>query len=301
MEIPPPENNKEGERGEITPTLRTLKTDAEESIKSGKTTVVSVAAEAERLRTGVPDLSTPTNGEGGRRIAMISGIVLLLAVSISAAVYFFVVSPGKTTPPKVAQTATSFFVAERERRIDTGSRTGRNIIDAVNHERAAVNMTVGGIENIIFTKTAGTETQSLSAEGLFKALSINAPSALVRNLNPEFMFGFYAGSSVEPFLILKIPSYEQAYASMLYWEKTMAADLKFLAPTRPPVDEEGAVFGRNFSDEILKNKDIRVLKDAAGQSILLYSFTDEKTLIITSTEETFAEILRRLGTPRIVR
>ena len=54
------------------------------------------------------------------------------------------------------------------------------------------------------------------------------------------------------------------------------------------------VFGTStpkFQDEELRNKDLRVFKNENGNTILLYSFLDKDTLLITGNENIFSAIL----------
>ncbi len=78
---------------------------------------------------------------------------------------------------------------------------------------------------------------------------------------------------------------------MIEWEKTMAQDLKqFL------LLHTSANLSLPFQDTIIKNKDVRELKDTDGTALLLYSFFDKNTLIITTREDSFKEIVSRLNT-----
>ena len=58
---------------------------------------------------------------------------------------------------------------------------------------------------------------------------------------------------------------------------------------------------RPFEDRIIRNKDVRVMKDSAGNIVLLYGFLDQKNLVITTNEQTFQEILNRFFASHIVR
>ena len=53
-----------------------------------------------------------------------------------------------------------------------------------------------------------------------------------------------------------------------------------------------------YTDVLIKNRDVRVVFDEETVPILYYSFVDRKTLILTTDKTTFDEILNRLATPR---
>ena len=46
-----------------------------------------------------------------------------------------------------------------------------------------------------------------------------------------------------------------------------------------------------FTDEALKNRDLRILKNQDGEAVLLYSFIDKDTILVTSNEKIFNAVL----------
>ena len=109
------------------------------------------------------------------------------------------------------------------------------------------------------------------------------------------MFGTFGESA---FLIIKLASFENAFAGMLMWEKSLSQDIGPLFAT--------AEFLRSvppetvFTDITDRNKDIRILA-LGGQPILLYSFLDNNTLIITDSMETLRTLIDRLTQEKLSR
>lgn len=61
----------------------------------------------------------------------------------------------------------------------------------------------------------------------------------------------------------------------------------------------GPRFGAaRFEDAVIRNKEVRVLKNDEGKIVLLYSFIDPSTIVITTNEYTFIEILTRYASKR---
>jgi hypothetical protein len=56
-----------------------------------------------------------------------------------------------------------------------------------------------------------------------------------------------------------------------------------------------------FEDRIIKNKDVRAFRTTDGEIIFLYSFIDNKSLVITGKEETLTEIITRLEKQSFIR
>lgn len=68
---------------------------------------------------------------------------------------------------------------------------------------------------------------------------------------------------------------------------------------RPPTAFFGLVGA--WSDRTLKNKDIRVYTDDANRDILMYSFVDKDTVVITTNEEAMVDIIGRIEKQTFVR
>lgn len=145
---------------------------------------------------------------------------------------------------------------------------------------------------------------------LTNLLNTRASPALLRSFDPDFTFAFYERPlGAEGFLILTSNYYESSYAEMLQWEPFMRADIKniLLEEKAPSVSTPAAVGNASasstgvfteppdkFEDMVLKNRDVRVLKDKTGTVILIYGFLNRKTLIIARSIETFNEVVGRL-------
>ena len=170
----------------------------------------------------------------------------------------------------------------------------------------------------------------VSSRVFLETLETNAPLPLYRSLKPEFTYGIHnsSGSSDEnrPFIIMKTSFYQNAFASMLSWEESLPDDLDFMisvpqltpeidtippisaatstddiattteSGTTTPMEEvEAPPAPLEFKDEVIKNHDARVLRDSNGHVMLLYSFADEETLVITNNTQTLERIFERLS------
>jgi hypothetical protein len=148
------------------------------------------------------------------------------------------------------------------------------------------------LKHLILRKGEGELAPLTAASDFLSILETEAPGSLVRSLEPTFMFGALGESR---FIIFKLSSFENAFAGMLSWEKTLARDLGPLfasAPLLKTIPPESV-----FLDVISRNKDVRVLSTFVASStepVLLYSFFDRKALIITDSLETLRVLVDRL-------
>lgn len=156
------------------------------------------------------------------------------------------------------------------------------LISTINSQKEDVQ---SGINIIYLTqKTPGGEIP-ISAKD-FVSIAENAPQSLLRALGDKAVFGFVSTETLSPFVILEVESFDHTFAGMFSWEKNVAKDLKdILAKDLEPRS--------GFEDATSRNRDLRILRARGGETIVLYSFLDNKHLVITDKEEAFREILNR--------
>jgi len=129
----------------------------------------------------------------------------------------------------------------------------------------------------------------------FKDSGIKTSLGFFNVLENKFMLAkFRTAEDIEsPMLILKINSYESAFAGMLKWEKRIAYDLGGLFNIKNLDSVDGI-----FTDKEIKNRDTRVLVNNEDRIILIYSFVGKKYLVITTSEDAIKEIFKRLSSAR---
>ncbi len=117
----------------------------------------------------------------------------------------------------------------------------------------------------------------------------------MRSFEPYFMLGTLGESR---FIIFRLASFENAFSGMLNWEKNLPADLGTLFSTAPLLSN--ITTESVFKDVIYRNKDVRLLSVPTGPNststtpVLMYSFFDNKKLIITDNIETLQILIDRL-------
>ncbi len=149
----------------------------------------------------------------------------------------------------------------------------------------------------------------VSIQDLITAIAPNIPDSLKRTFDPNYyLLGIHVFDGNEPFLVLKVDSYEQAFSGMLEWERTMSQELSpaFIRTPRPHTQSElvgvststpdAVVLPTQFKDKIVANHDARALINDQGDILLLWAFIDRTTLVITTNENTLAEIISRRST-----
>jgi len=287
--------------------LRTFKGDLEEVIKTEHISTVSVAAaeEQRRAKKYVEEESVAEKVERRARrthTATIAISLMLVVLGLSTGIYLYVASQQK---PSVAEqfNFTPIIFVDLESEIPADTLFGRNLGEHLRQKRDAVNLRLGSIANFYFTTGSGETKKLLDTQTFLKLLGVSAPQQLTRTLTSEFMLGAHVFDGNQGFLILQTDQYEAAFAGMLAFERNLMDDFYGFFGTsvrgHPPVGTTAPGFNPEFKDKVIKNHDTRVLYDEGGRMRLLYSFVDRSTLVITTNENTFAEILTRLQSKRI--
>jgi len=151
-------------------------------------------------------------------------------------------------------------------------------------------------------------SSDITPSEFFKYFDITVPNQLILNLQKDFMFGYYSdGSKNYPFLILKTGFFQGALSAMIKFEKDIKQELTPLFVDQSKITESGAPemysISRTFTDSLINNKDVRVLRrnDPNSTAVLLYSFIDQETLLITINEQAFKGILNSFEKRKFVR
>lgn len=236
------------------------------------------------------------------RSIMISLLLLLCGGALLGGTWYVLQERAPSLEPLVTE---SLIFAETSQEVPIETVLGQDLVGLLS---VRVKESPVAHNTITYLKTTLPEGERgrrvATTQEWFERLSGSADPALVRAFAPTFMLGVYGGDRNEPFLILKTAFYENAFAGMLTWEKTMGNDLAPLFGSTLSMrahENPQSPSGSFFSDEIINNKDTRALRNLDGEIELMYSFVDRETLVITTNKTTFLEILARLNATRTKR
>ncbi|MDP3763922.1 MAG: hypothetical protein Q8Q92_04795 [bacterium] len=283
--------------------IRTFQGDVAEAILKQQESLVSIQ-QAERLKGGSVGSSTSASSEDSKRrrgfFFLLSGGIVLFILGTVGAWYTYNEFVRKTATPTVAMPADRFISANTITDLDLTDASREILINAVS--KAKENVEPGEIRHIVLRKTAGDGYPILSTGEFLNILESQAPASLVRAFSPLFMFGALgqspATNGASSFLIIKLTSFENTFAGMLLWEKSLAGDLGPLFAASNLLKD--IIPGLAFTDLTDRNKDIRELL-LENQPVLLYSFFDNNMLIITDNIETLRTIFDRLTREKLSR
>ena len=149
------------------------------------------------------------------------------------------------------------------------------------------------IDGIYPTTGIADNAKLVSLSAFIQKVGIQMPASVATYFSPIFMLGTNRHADIiEPFMILKTTSYDDASTAMATWEPTMYDSLnKVFSPTT-----DATLIGRDFADGIIYNKDARILRADDGTIVFYYSFLDKNTVLIATHTETVPVVMERLLT-----
>lgn len=280
--------------------IRTYQGDIAEALKRQQESLVSIQR-SERLHHGAPqEPETPEQKRRKQIFYLIFGSFVFFVLAGVGSWFTYNEFIRRTVSPITAAPANRFISSNTETRLDTASILKSELINSLRH--ATTNLGDNELGHIVLEKPSVTGPILLTSEEFLTKLESKAPGALVRALDPLFMFGAIGSKSTSTptsiFLIIKLTSFDNAFAGMLEWEKDLGQDLGPLFATS--ATSSGPLAPNLFIDITDRNKDVRALM-LNNVPVLLYSFFDNTFLIVTDRLETLRTIVDRLTREKLSR
>lgn len=297
-----PHLTEEKQRG-IVSSVHTLKNDLQNVIRNQKISVVrAVSLEEDRRahETGEPRETPAATKRSKRTFAIIFSVVLLCVIGGSAlfAVYTIMRERTGSSSPEIDS---SILFAEQSTILPLSNYSSRDLKRALAETRVSSAGTLGSIVRIIpvvaITNPDSTvQNTPASFSEFIRAIGARPPDELIRALGSEFFFGIHTVDENAPLIIVPVMSYDHAFAGMLAWEAALNADLAPVFTSVPSLitGPNGIPSKRIFQDLVMRNYDVRALKDDAEEIQLYYSFPSQRMLVIAESPYSFTEILSRL-------
>lgn len=258
--------------------LRTYQGDVEEALGKTKSSAATIMIAEQKRKEKSPEIfDRPKNLEVRNKTFIVTGISLLLLGLIVVGSVYYVRSNEKTALNNQTESLVAYSV---EQEIPLTSLNREKLIDKILSEKQAFKLPPN---SVLYLNTVDDTSTTVPVSSVLSLIAPKIPSSLARAFEGKYMLGVYSFDTNEPFIILTTNDFPAAYSGMLKWEKDMVADLGKIFSivvnnSEPPL---------LFIDETIKNKDLRALVDSKQKTILLYSFIDKNTVVITTNESIF--------------
>ncbi|MEK7585643.1 MAG: hypothetical protein AAB477_00175 [Patescibacteria group bacterium] len=291
------ENKKPENLNNEVKTIHTYTTDMAEAVRDNETSIIKIAL-AEKDKREREEVYQVAKGTPLSKTLLLLGGLVFTAVAVITS--YLIIKKNKESnivPQAVVEIVAPISYDDKVFIDVTEISSQVELATAINKEVSNPNK-VRSIKSIFLKEIVGGVPKLTTLSEFLSLMKVSAPQALTRNLDESYMIGVYTplpenSDRNHLFLILKIRDYNQAYASMLTWEKTILSDMFALFDINVS-GEKSELFEKPWADIVINNKDARILYDKTGEDILYYIFPDKNTLIITDNQDAIREIVTRL-------
>lgn len=209
-------------------------------------------------------------------------LILLGAITaIVASVYIHMSQNSNETPP-VPFIIPSFFETEAQTTVLLSEDGPLFLTTLEEHIRTAK----PGVVQLYPTTFENGVERSVTSSEFFTTIHATLDEVAIRTLDDTIMLGSVTTLVNEPYLILRTNDFDTLFSAFLLWEQTMQADLS-------PLFGVALSSQATFSDSVWNNRSTRILTGAEGQTVLLYSFVNQNTVVITQSEEALSILLEK--------
>ncbi|MFM7088800.1 MAG: hypothetical protein ACKOW9_04720 [Candidatus Paceibacterota bacterium] len=244
--------------------------------------------EAEEAREKEREALSPNTPEN-KMFIIIS--TLLLIFSFAGLVYV-VWQRGDEVTTRESQVRSLIFV-DRTQFLPIDNQNTEKSISTLRSAMALSTVKQGGIEAYYLTrakKVLGLDT--------FAAITLGSAPKDILDLTDNFLIGSARLSKNEPFILLRVRSFQDVFPEMILWEDKLFYDVHDLFGM-PLGKENNYLLNKKFEDGFVQNKNARILYRDNGIPALMYIYADDTSVIITSSEQAASEVMRRLSTGNI--
>ena len=282
--------------------LHTLKEDLQDIVREKKVSLVHAVAleEEKKYKRDQVLAAAPHHSRRSQKTLLIA--LLFLGLGLLAITGVYVVMRGQAS--RSEPLPSSIIFSEQTISLKLDKQPFGEVKRNLSGLRSFNQLTLGAITRVMPTVVVEVdevmEERPATLTEFMNALGIPAPSDITRALGDQFFFGIHVVDENAPVFVMPVISYERAFAAMLAWEKGINANLSpIFTPVSPFIlDKNGLLVQRPFEDLVIRNYDVRALRDDAGTIQLYYSFPTRDILIIAESTYSFTEILSRLRAER---
>lgn len=254
------------------------------------------------------------SGNFGRKLFMFLLSLIFIACGLGGGYYLYTKSPLASIPSVIPQTKKipSIITPDSQKILAVGNLKNELLAQKIQSQIANSKTDEQKITEFILTNIQGSSTSRINALEIIDSLGYSSPDMFNRSLVETWMLGVYGEENTETrFIILKTNFFQNAFAGILRWEAAMPEELATILNYRGKIKEQNAmssstaasyfsVKGR-FEDRIILNRDVREFITDNKTTLLLYSFVDKDTIVITTSERALRGLIERLEKQTYVR
>ncbi|NTV22685.1 MAG: hypothetical protein HGB03_03970 [Candidatus Yonathbacteria bacterium] len=278
--------------------LRTFESDVAEAMRSQKPSMVQSVLAEHRISEEKAEVAIVEKKKNNAFVYGAIALLILGTASLGVGGWYWYTqtfSNGETS--RTTLEVPALFSTEGKKEISANGLEEASVRNAIKNTILNTDMFIDSISQLYVTEQSvgldGTSSVTVvQTERFLSLIGSSMPSWLARSFGPIYELGVHVWNGNQGFLVFTTTNdlFDNAFSGMLKWEPSMARDL--IPMFGISVDQ--SVFEKQWEDVIIKNRDVRSLKDMSGNIVLLYTFYDKETLIIATSPDTMDEIVNRI-------
>jgi len=294
--------------------LRTYEGDIAEALANQRTSVVTMAIAESQSKNQGSTISNKPPSQTGRKIFISLLSIVFIASGIAGGYYLYLQSPiskkvvhvNQVQIPKVIPTDSQVVVSIPSLKKGT-------LIEILNDNFENTEVSPNTITEFVLAQTVASSTQKVKVTDFINTLDLGMLDSLKRALTESWMVGVSSDTTNNhPFIIFKTDFFQNAYAGMLKWESTMPEELADIFKYREkanPIDPTASTTSTytlfniqgKFTDKVIANRDVREFNASNGELLLIYTFIDKNTILISTSESTIYSVISSIEKQTYVR
>lgn len=225
---------------------------------------------------------------------MIISVVLILA-ALAGVFFAFFIQQKKETVEVKKQSSHILFV-DKNIFLDIDGLTKNQVIQSIVNESINTTIRTGDVESIYLLEN----NNVIGWKRFLELTGIQTPQEILDNTEDDFMIGVHKETTNSIFFLLKVKSFTDIFPGMKLWETSIFESLHSFFGKDINIDTK-YLLTKDFENNVVLNKNSRILKDNTGATVLEYIFAEENAVVIISNEETANEIMLRLAANRLAK
>lgn len=215
------------------PTLRTYKSDINQTVNKDKITTAKILIAEQNKKKKAQENESNTSIKRPTNILVLIVSVLLIIVALGGIGYVAYTKVVPTSFAPVAVPESFLFVFDFEKFIDTSKDKFAAQSQAKEYIAESAKVKDESYTELIFYKTNPTtdEKTRITTGEFFALYDVKLPTNIARSISKDFVYGVYkTQGKMEPFVVVGVAEYETLYSALFVWENTLALDIKEVFP-----------------------------------------------------------------------
>lgn len=222
---------------------------------------------------------------------LVSFVLIVLSLT---AISYFALSQQTVFTGEVQTRATSEIFLDQTEFKEISGLTKEQIVQTLKNELSTTKIKTGGVEGLYLTENK----KIVGFKRFISLLEGNFPTTSFNLVDDNFLIGISNQETKNLFMLLGVRSFSDIFDSMHVWENKLFFDFHGFFGVDISSDTK-YLLTKNFENGTVLNKNSRILYDKNNKIVIMYVFTDDKSVVITNSENAAKETILRLSSSRV--